>query len=502
MPDRTVPTPARRQLLVGGTALLAALGLEPTASAAAGTASTTDAARGTSNSRLQRWARDTWHSLDAMTDPATGLPADNIPESLAAGDRSGYTSPTNVGGYLWSAIVARDLGIISAADCSARLKPHACGRWHDGAPRAERHVLQLVRPGHRRAPCTPGPTTAATVYPFVSSVDSGWLGAALLGREERRRREARAGSPQLCSTGCAGTPSTTRRDPGPPDGHRAGCMHGGFFTLYGRRPPGDGAYLGTHIGGDDGLADHPPLRHDRVGDPDHELPRHPDRPGVRPKHYFAAVAHLPGGPATGTGTRCSRSGVTRTYLGIDVYEGAYTYRGMHIVPGWGGSDVRGADAQRSSCPRRSGRRARWGVNHPLPRAGRSASTASRTPATATGASRRPATRSRTTASTASTRSGMNPDGLLLRPARMTELRHSGFGDCRHGDQPEPRLRGRRRHPARLLPRHDVRARRGHGQPDRGSRTSSAPTVPGGFFDAVAVAAARSRVATSRSTRPW
>ena len=30
-------------------------------------------------------------------------------------------------------------------------------------------------------------------------------------------------------------------------------------------------------------------------------------------------------------------GETRTYLGIDVYEGAYTYRGMHVVPGWGGS---------------------------------------------------------------------------------------------------------------------------------------------------------------------
>ena len=30
-------------------------------------------------------------------------------------------------------------------------------------------------------------------------------------------------------------------------------------------------------------------------------------------------------------------GVTRTYLGTDVYEGAYAYRGMRIVPGWGGS---------------------------------------------------------------------------------------------------------------------------------------------------------------------
>jgi hypothetical protein len=30
-------------------------------------------------------------------------------------------------------------------------------------------------------------------------------------------------------------------------------------------------------------------------------------------------------------------GVNRTYYGLDVYEGAYTYRGMHVVPGWGGS---------------------------------------------------------------------------------------------------------------------------------------------------------------------
>ena len=30
-------------------------------------------------------------------------------------------------------------------------------------------------------------------------------------------------------------------------------------------------------------------------------------------------------------------GQNRTYLGIDVFEGAYTYRGMQIVPGWGGT---------------------------------------------------------------------------------------------------------------------------------------------------------------------
>ena len=72
---------------------------------------------------LHRWAADTWHSLDAMTDPGTGLPADNIPESLAAEDRSGYTSPTNIGGYLWSTVVARELGIISRRECTRPARP-------------------------------------------------------------------------------------------------------------------------------------------------------------------------------------------------------------------------------------------------------------------------------------------------------------------------------------------------------------------------------------------
>ncbi|MGZ5405764.1 MAG: hypothetical protein ACXWDL_14015, partial [Nocardioides sp.] len=128
MTDLTSPidgTPNRRAMLVGGAAALAAFGLAPPAHAGSaevsrGSAESASAAR-RSKSLLHRWAADTWHSLDAMTDPATGLPADNIPESLAAEDRSGYTSPTNIGGYMWSAIVARELGIITAKDCSARL---------------------------------------------------------------------------------------------------------------------------------------------------------------------------------------------------------------------------------------------------------------------------------------------------------------------------------------------------------------------------------------------
>ena len=68
---------------------------------------------------LERYAADTWASLDAMTDPGTGLPSDNITGDLST--PADYTSPTNIGGYLWSTVTARDLGIISRRDAHDRI---------------------------------------------------------------------------------------------------------------------------------------------------------------------------------------------------------------------------------------------------------------------------------------------------------------------------------------------------------------------------------------------
>jgi hypothetical protein len=50
---------------------------------------------------------------------STGLVADNITGDLAT--PSTYTSPTNIGGYLWSAVVARELGIISGSEARHRV---------------------------------------------------------------------------------------------------------------------------------------------------------------------------------------------------------------------------------------------------------------------------------------------------------------------------------------------------------------------------------------------
>ncbi len=96
------------------------------------------------NETLQRYAYDTWASLDAMTDEATGLPSDNITGDLST--PGAYTSPTNIGGYLWSTVTARDLGIITADEARDRMATTLDDARDARAQRRQRHVLQLVRP--------------------------------------------------------------------------------------------------------------------------------------------------------------------------------------------------------------------------------------------------------------------------------------------------------------------------------------------------------------------
>jgi hypothetical protein len=95
-PNRPMSAATRRQVL-GGVAI-AAVGLTTlrARSAQAATASAGPPAAPTSAAPLlrhdsgidrdtiQRWARDTWASMVALTHPATGLPADNISVPLSS----------------------------------------------------------------------------------------------------------------------------------------------------------------------------------------------------------------------------------------------------------------------------------------------------------------------------------------------------------------------------------------------------------------------------------
>jgi hypothetical protein len=144
--------------------LVAALTLAPGAQAA-------DDDRAT----LERYARDTWASFVAMTDPGTGLPADSL---RADGERSVQTSTTNIGAYLWSTLVAERLGIIGHGEAVARLD-----KTIGTLERMERHPESGQffnwydhRTGEK---LTVWPPTGEPRTPILSSVDNGWLATGL-----------------------------------------------------------------------------------------------------------------------------------------------------------------------------------------------------------------------------------------------------------------------------------------------------------------------------------
>src|SRR6201990_1582136 len=70
------------------------------------------------SSPLRQYAQTTWASMAAMTDPASGLPADIL---NADGTTSVQTSTTNIGAYMWSAVAAQRLGIIDRGELVTRL---------------------------------------------------------------------------------------------------------------------------------------------------------------------------------------------------------------------------------------------------------------------------------------------------------------------------------------------------------------------------------------------
>src|SRR5690349_15756376 len=119
---------------------------------------------------LETYAADTWRSMAAMVHPETGLPSDNINGALDPASRSKFTSPTNVGMYLWATVGARHLGLISTREAKdrvtktlatlGRLPRHTDSgqfyNWYDPATGEKLRVW---------------PVDGSTVFPFLSSVD-------------------------------------------------------------------------------------------------------------------------------------------------------------------------------------------------------------------------------------------------------------------------------------------------------------------------------------------
>lgn len=290
------------------------------------------------SSTLQGYAADTWRSFDMMLNPATGLPSDNV---SAAGVRARYTSPTNIATYLWSTIAARDLGLISPAQARARID-----RTLTTVASLERHersgqFYNWYDPDTGET-LTVWPVDRSRVYRFLSSVDNGWLAAALI--------MVGNAVPELAAKAEA---IESEMDFGFYYDPSVGLLRGGAWT---EPPPncsvpsGDVYYTCHHYGS---LNTEPRIA-SYIGIARGQVPA---------THYYKMWRTFP--PTCDWGWQEMRpEGVTRSYLGVDVYEGHYTYRGMDIVPSWGGSMFEALMVP-LLVPEEQWAPRSWGVNHPL-----------------------------------------------------------------------------------------------------------------------------------------
>jgi Putative glucoamylase/Protein of unknown function (DUF3131) len=363
---RTPFAATRRQILAGGAAV-AAVGIT-TARATSATAATPAAAAtpasgvaaaaspasrgagGIDRGTIQRWARDTWASMVAMTDARTGLPADNISGPLKSPTRSGYTSPTNIGGYLWSTVTARDLGIISKEECRKRLaqtlstlktmKHHEpSGMFYNWYDEANGDVV------------TVWPENGTTVYPFLSSVDNGWFAAALMVVRNAEPRVAGLANSLLSKMNFG---MFFNKDGRPGIG---GLLRGGFWDA---QPDGGftkGNYLGVgpdvfYTNNHYDILNSEPRIATYIGIAHGQIPA---------AAYYATMRTF---PDDWDWAEQKPVGVHKTYFGTDVFEGAFTYRGMHIVPSWGG-DMFEALMPDLFVPEASWAPRSWGINHAL-----------------------------------------------------------------------------------------------------------------------------------------
>ncbi len=333
----------RRGLLAGtaGAALATQLG---------GTANANRRPTPPASPKLTDWARCTWRSMQAMADTSTGLVSDNIDGDLATPAR--YTSPTNIGGYLWSCLVARDLGFLTPGHCRQRIARTLAtlqrmdhhgpsGMYYNWYDPTDGSVVRSW------------PESGDPVVPFVSSVDMGWLGAALkvvANADPSNRKAASALFKQMRWD------VFYDRNWGRP----GGANFGGFYTEDPDRK-------------DVGLL--PPMN--GVGGPDlwYTVSHHYDTAisearmvtylgisagQIPPQAYFATYRTF---PPDWTWPEMTPVGQWQTYLGIDVYEGAHPYLGMKVVPGWGGSMFEELMPDLFVDEARWGPRS-WGVNHP------------------------------------------------------------------------------------------------------------------------------------------
>ena len=307
--------------------------------------------------QLQAYAEDTWRSFEAMVDEKTGLPADNVAGDLSARSRSEYTSPTNIGAYLWSTVVARDAGIIGPREATRRMT-----RTLDTLARLKRHddsgmFYNWYSPSTGKK-LTKWPVDGSTVHPFLSSVDNGWLATALkvvANAEPSLRDEADALRDSM-DFGFYYDPDALGADA------PAGQIRGGFWDK--PLPEGQCTVPGNYSGrGGDvyytchhyGAFNTEPRIASYLGIAAGQIPA---------EHYYGTWRTFPNEGCAYDWTEQRADGEWTEYMGVPVFEGSYSYRGMQLVPTWGGSMFEALMVP-LFVPEETWGKKSWGINHPL-----------------------------------------------------------------------------------------------------------------------------------------
>jgi hypothetical protein len=303
---------------------------------------------------LQRYAADTWRSMAAMVNPGTGLPSDSINGALDPASRSKFTSPTNIGMYLWATVSAEHLGLIKRREATDRVRRTLTTlgtlarhqdsgqfyNWYDPATGEKLRVW---------------PVDGSAVHPFLSSVDNGWLASGLL-MAANDLPEAYGPAHAILSTmdfGFYYDPAARGAD------FPAGLIRGGFWD---EQPPdcsvpdnyrhrGPNVWYTCHHYGSFNTE---PRIASYLGIAFGQIPA---------AHYFAGWRTFP--PTCDWSWQEQKPiGHDATYLGVPVFEGTYAYRGVHVVPTWGGSMFEALMVPLVVPEETWGPRS-WGRNHPL-----------------------------------------------------------------------------------------------------------------------------------------
>ena len=276
---------------------------------------------------LERYAEGTWRSFEAMTDERTGLPSDRLERD---GTRSIQTSNTNIGAYLWSAVVAERLGIIRRSELVARMRRTigTLETMERHEPSGQFYNWYDHRTGEK---LTVWPPSGEPHQPRLSSVDNGWLAVGL--------KVVAARVPEL---------SRRARD-------LYESMDFGFYyrpeanRILFHYEPGTGAAPCCYdtVVSESRIASY-------IGIAKGEVPA---------RVHFGTNRSWPD-TCESSWTETRPVGFTRTYFGTTVYDGSLPYNGTLVTPSWGGSMFE-ALMPALFVPEERWAPGSWGANHPL-----------------------------------------------------------------------------------------------------------------------------------------